>query len=122
MVASLVPWWAGSGARADTGPGAGAGSEALPVPDAGLGWLAPLMLAIAILGVGFAISRLPDPFRRFVTVAAILVAAGLVGGLAILAGLFSDFSGQHRIAWPALILGIAVIATGILRSVRVARR
>jgi hypothetical protein len=45
-------------------------------------------------------------------------------GLAVVVGAvyFSDWSGQHRISWPGVAVGVVIASAGALRTFREVRR
>lgn len=76
--------------------------------------VAGVVVAVALVAV------LRPTWRRRMAVVGILVGSSLVAFAMVVAGLFSDFSGQHR-TYPVLVVaGIAVLIVGLAIAARVA--
>jgi len=94
-------------AMADTGPrpiggDAVGGGTFEPVSLIGPGVVVAVVALVTIVAV------LRPVWRRPIAALLTVVGAGLVALILVVAGLFSDFSGQHR-AYPGLVIGGAVV-------------
>ena len=84
-------------------------------------WLIPGAFAMTLVAaIVVAITR--PSSRRRLAAAAVFVAFALVGAFFVLGGFFSDFSGQHRVAWPVVGIGAVIGVVGLLASAAVAGR
>ncbi|HET7472433.1 MAG TPA: hypothetical protein VFJ71_04850 [Candidatus Limnocylindrales bacterium] len=95
-------------------------ASAAPSPAAGFEpwWLVPIGLAIGVLATTLLAIVRPST-RRPIGALAVFIAFGLAGAFFVLVGLFSDFSGNHRIAWPPIAVGGVLIVAGTIAAARV---
>jgi hypothetical protein len=84
-------------------------------------WLIPVAFVITVVGAIVVAIAKPSTRRR-IGAAAVFVAFGLVGTFFVLGGFFSDFSGQHRIAWPLVSIGAVIGVAGVFAAASVAGR
>jgi len=108
-------------AMAETGP-APVGTDVVvgdpfdPTLGIGLGILAAIVILVTVIAIRRPGSRRP--------IAALLTAlvSGVVALAFVLAALFSDWSGQHRISPLPLVIGIAILIVGLAVAVRIFTR
>ena len=66
--------------------------------------------------------RTVHPWRRRIAALGVFVVTLLASGLMYLIGMFSDWSGQHRIPPQTIVAAIAIVVVGSLLSVWILRR
>jgi hypothetical protein len=89
--------------------------------DAVESWVAIPFAMLAML-VGSIVLLLVRPgWRRPIAALAVAAASLSLGAVLVLAGLFADWSGEHRIGWQFLAPGLAIIVGGLAVSARIAR-
>lgn len=85
------------------------------------GWVA-FPVAMLVIVVGTIVVLIARPGSRRPIAALAVAATSLSFGLVfVLAGLFGDWSGEHRIFWQFLIPGLVILVGGLAGSIRIAR-
>lgn len=108
-------------ALADTGTPPTGGDAVVGQSFDPSGPLALALLLAVVLGTVLVALRRPGSRRPLAAIAAIAL-AGAIALVFIFAGLFSDWSGQHRVSVIPVVIGIGVLVLGISVAAGILRR
>jgi len=86
----------------------------------------PTLLIVAVLAAVVAATAtaavLRPAWRRWIgAVVTLVLISGFGVLLALVGAFFSDWSGNHRVSWPAVVIGIAISIVGVVAAIRSAR-
>ena len=85
------------------------------------GWVAfPVAMLVIVVGTIVVLITRPGS-RRPIAALAVAATSLWLGLVFVLAGLFGDWSGEHRIFWQFLIPGLVIVVGGLAGSIRIAR-